>query len=212
MGAKGCVSGTVCTPPPESFPSRGFWVGCCGADRVDTSVLLAAGLLTASVVACQGSINFLLEESVCTTEWTRFSQGQLLAPASAPGGCRGGEGPALGTSEQRRVGQSGWGRLPGGGEDRAGCTEITVHVGQAGEGAWDTWGAQKLGCGCEACCGGLCTCVCPCTCVPGLGYALGSCSPGASHLSSTASPWATSKTNRPPPTWTSTCTNCAPVT
>lgn len=56
---------------------------------VDTSVLLAAGLPTASAVACQGSINFLLEESVHTTEWIRFSQRQLRAQASALGGCRG---------------------------------------------------------------------------------------------------------------------------
>lgn len=60
-----------------------------GLPQVDTSVLLAAGLPTASAVACQGSINFLLEESVHTTEWIHFSQGQLSAQASALGGCRG---------------------------------------------------------------------------------------------------------------------------
>lgn len=60
-----------------------------GLPQVDTSVLLAAGLPTASAVACQGSINFLLEESVRTTEWILFSQGQLSAQASALGGCSG---------------------------------------------------------------------------------------------------------------------------
>lgn len=66
-----------------------------GLPQVDTSVLLAAGLPTASAVACQGSINFLLEESVRTTEWIRFSQGQLSAQASALGGCRGQGGTPL---------------------------------------------------------------------------------------------------------------------
>lgn len=115
-----------------------------GLPQVDTSVLLAAGLPTASAVACQGSINFLLEESVRTTEWIPFSQGQLSAQASALGGCSGQGGdprsrppppPPARTSEQWHVGQCGWGRLPGGGEDGAGCTEMTVQVGQAGDGA-----------------------------------------------------------------------------
>lgn len=129
----------------KGFSNRGFWEGCCGADQVDTSVLLAAGLPTASAVACQGSINFLLEESVRTTEWICFSQRQLSALVSALGGCRGQGGTRLGTSEQRQVGQCGWGRLPGGGEDGAGRIEMTMHVGQAGEFTQDTWSAGQAG-------------------------------------------------------------------
>ena len=116
-----------------------------GRPRVDTSVLLAAGLPTVSAVACQGSINFLLEESVRTTEWIRFSDGQLNARASALGGCRGQGGTRLGTSEQGPVGWCGWGRLPEGGEDGAGRMEMMVHVGQAGEGARDTQSVQQAG-------------------------------------------------------------------
>lgn len=59
LGASGCVSGTVCTPTSlQKLPEAE------GSGRADTAVLLAAGLPTASAVACQGSINFPLEESV----------------------------------------------------------------------------------------------------------------------------------------------------
>lgn len=58
--------------PPNSSPKASQTEGSgrvvMGLPQVDTSVSLAAGLPTASAVACQGSINFLPEESVCTTE------------------------------------------------------------------------------------------------------------------------------------------------
>lgn len=81
-------------PPLQRLPkAEGSGRDAVGPPWVDPSVLLAAGLPTASAVACQGSINFLLEESVRTPEWIRFSQRQLSAQAFALGGCRGQEGP-----------------------------------------------------------------------------------------------------------------------
>lgn len=82
-----------------------------GPPWVDPSVLLAAGLPTASAAACQGSINFLLEESVRTTEWIRFSQRQLSAQASALGGGSGERGQEgltgpLGACSQLRRGDA----------------------------------------------------------------------------------------------------------
>lgn len=58
--------------------------------------------------------------------------------------------------------------------------EMTVHVGQAGEGTWGTRSTQQAGGGCGAYFGGGgCPCACVCTaCVPEPGRL-----PGSSHLS-----------------------------
>ena len=92
-GGLGAVFLGLRVPPPplQRLPkAEGSGRGTVGPPWVDPSVLLAPGLPTASAVACQGSINFLPEESVRTTEWIRFSQRQLSAQASALGGCSGG--------------------------------------------------------------------------------------------------------------------------
>ena len=73
---------------PRTSSPKASGRGVMGLPQVDTSVLLAAGLPTVSAVACQGSINFLPEESVHTTERIHFSQGQLSTPASALERCR----------------------------------------------------------------------------------------------------------------------------
>lgn len=58
---------------PHHFPRRGLPKAegarrDVGLPRPDASVLLAVRLPTASAMACQGSINFLFEESICTTQ------------------------------------------------------------------------------------------------------------------------------------------------
>ena len=98
----------LCVPPPplQRLPkAEGSGRDAVGPPRVDPSVLLAAGLPTASAVACQGSINFLLEESVRTPEWICFSQRQLSAQASALGGCRGAGGTHWASGGLQSVGQ-----------------------------------------------------------------------------------------------------------
>ena len=94
--------------PLQRLPkAEGSGRGVVRPPWVDTSVLLAAGLPTASAVACQGSINFLLEERVRTTEWIRFSQRQPSACASALGGRRGQGGTHWASGDVQSGGQRG---------------------------------------------------------------------------------------------------------